>query len=209
MNLNPYLKAAGPYPVVQNPCPHFSMPVNLSAPRAGCLHTTEGGSSEGADAVFKRHFAPHFVVGPNLKGQVHIEQLVPVGCIGAALEAHNDLAIVQIEAVGFSKEQSWCFEPKTLDALSYLFVEIEKQYGVPLTHPWADDDWGLAGYNTPHRRSGKFGHVAGWFSHGDIPNNCHWDCGHLQWSKIFARAQAIKAPAAAPVAQTEGATAHA
>ena len=47
-------------------------------------------------------------------------------------------------------------------------VVCEKEWGIPLTHPWADGDYGRAGDN-PHRHAGKFGKVAGWFAHGDMP----------------------------------------
>src|SRR5207245_1747265 len=98
---------AGAFPVKQNPMPHFSQKANLNTARAGVLHTTEGGW-DGSEGVFKRHFSPHFMLGfhPATK-KVEIEQLVPVGFIGAATKAHNDLAIVQIEMIGFAEEQPW------------------------------------------------------------------------------------------------------
>jgi len=206
--VNPYVKQAGPYPVNFVPDPHFQTPVNLSAPRAGVLHTTEGSTIEGAEGVFSHHYAPHFTVGPDARRKVKIDQLVPIGFIGAALEEHNNLALVQIEVVGFSKTTPWFFDAPTADALANLLVVLERDYGIPLSHPWGDDDWAAAGPNA-HRASRKFGAVAGWFGHQDIPDNSHWDPGHLQWSKLFALAAKIKASASDPVAAYEGAPGHA
>jgi hypothetical protein len=191
MSLPPLVTQAGPYKINFTPCPFYHMRVDLTAPRAGILHTTEGGFS-GSMQVFKEHFAPHFELGINRDGQVQINQLVQIGYIGAACCAHNNKAIVQIEMVGFSKPDPWFPDDKTADALAHLLVVLEAQYAIPLSHPWDDDDWPRAGIN-PHRNAGKFGHVSGWFGHGDMPDpDTHWDPGHFQWSKLFDLANGIK-----------------
>ncbi|ARN82156.1 peptidoglycan recognition protein family protein [Methylocystis bryophila] len=197
--VDPYVKEAGPYPVSFVKCPFYAVPVRLDAPRAGVLHTTEGGFV-GSEGVFVRHWAPHFILGLD-RGEIKIHQLVPLGYIGASLEAHNDLALVQIEMVAFSQTTPWLPDAKTLDALAHLMVALDRDYGIPLSHPWPDDDWPRAGGN-PHRNSGKLGHVAGWFGHGDVPNNSHWDPGHLKWSEVFAYAERIKAALPARVAKS-------
>jgi hypothetical protein len=182
------------------------MPVDLTAPRSGILHTEEG-QWGGSLQVFEEHFAPHFVVGVDkTSGKTRIAQLVPVGFIGSACRAHNNKAIVQIEMTGFSKEHLWypsgivtldngkVFDYKDTDkALASLMIAIEKEYGVPLSHPYADDDWGKAGHN-PTRSAGKFGKVAGWYGHQNMPDpDTHWDPGAFCWSKLFALAESIKA----------------
>jgi len=204
--ISPWLTKVGTYEVEKIPCPYSRKKVQLELPRAGILHTEEG-QWEGSISIFKHHFAPHFTVGmDNATGKVRIAQLVPIGYIGSACRAHNDEAIVQIEMVGFSQTKPWYPHGKvarddghivdygdTDVALARLMIEIEKEYGVPLSHPYADDDWGRAGHN-PHRTSGKFGHIAGWYSHGDMPDpDQHWDCGHLQWTRLFKLAEDIKA----------------
>lgn len=183
--------------------PHFPQSVLDGAPRAGVLHTTEGDSIEGAMSVFKTHFAPHFVVGKDAKGVVHVQQLVPVGFIGAALVTHNNLAIVQVEMVGFSKETIWFPDAKTATALAGLMAACRDEYGIPLSHPWPDGVYGKATASDPHRNGGQFGKDAGWFGHGDVPApDSHWDPGALQWSRAFAMAAEItsSAPTPAPVA---------
>ena len=196
--VKPWLDQAGKFPVEHIPCPHFSIPVNLTAPRTGVLHTTEGNWTSSL-AVFKQHYAPHFLLGmDDSQNKVRIAQLVQAGTIGAALVTHNDHAIVQVEMIGFSKQTQWIPDDATLDALASLMAVCQHEYGIALTHPWADGDYGLYG-NNPHRSSGKWGVIGGWYGHGDVPiPDNHWDPGALQWSKVFARAAAMTEATAAP-----------
>lgn len=201
-SVKPWLDQAGKFPVEPIPCPHFSQPVDLDAPRTGVLHTTEGPTVEGALAIFRQHYAPHFLVGLDAHRQVRVLQLVQVGTIGAALVTHNWLAIVQVEMVGFSKETLWRPDDGTAEALASLMAVCKREYGIPLAHPWADGDFGRAGDN-PHRHAGKFGVAAGWYAHGDCPSpDTHWDVGALEWSSLLDRASAmtdiLNAPAWAP-----------
>jgi len=203
MSLKPILTQAGPYAVNWVPCPFSHDPVQLNLPRTGILHTTEG-FFDGALEVFERHYAPHFEVGL-YQGKPRINQLVKVGFIGSSCRAHNDEAIVQIEMVGFAQTTPWYPHGRlgrsdgnivdygdTDIALAHLMIEIEREYGVPLSRPFTDDDWPHAGHN-PNRSAGKFGHVAGWYGHGDMPDpDVHWDPGHLQWSRLFALANSLK-----------------
>jgi hypothetical protein len=180
-----WITKAGDYTVERlTDIPQYDEDVDLTAPRAGVLHTTEGGWA-GSDSVFEHHYAPHFMVG--MDGDVvRIAQLVPVGRIGAACRAHNNKAIVQIEMIGYSKETLWQPDVETAKALAALMVVCRDEWGIPLSHPWPESDWGRAGHN-PHRSSGKFGKVAGWFGHADMPDpDVHWDPGHLDWDWIFS-----------------------
>lgn len=187
-----WLDDVGKFKVEKIPCPHFSLAVDLAAPRTGVIHTTEGAwiSSMG---VFKTHYAPHFIVGAG-----RIAQLVPIGLIGAALVTHNDHAIVQIEVVSKSQQSLWLPDDATVEALAALMAVCQREYGIPLTHPWPDGDYGVYGDN-PHRHAGKWGVVAGWFGHGDVPApDAHWDPGALRWSALLAKAAAMTAITQAP-----------
>jgi Putative peptidoglycan binding domain/N-acetylmuramoyl-L-alanine amidase len=160
--------------------PHFAQTVDASAPPTGVLHTTEG-SRDSSLAVFRRHYAPHFLVSAG-----RIEQLVPVGFIGAAMVTHNWLAVVQVEVVAYSKETPWFFDDATAEAVAALMAACKAEYGIPLSRPWPDGVYGMARANDPHRNGGQFGKVAGWYGHGDAPSpDSHWDPGNLQWSKLF------------------------
>lgn len=191
--LRPTLDKAGRFPVVQVPCPfQHSQLVDLDAPPAGILHTTEGGWT-GSMVVFKQHYAPHFLIGINAAGRAEIAQLVPVGFIGLACRSHNNKARIEVEMVGNAKEMLWQPGPETMDALASLMLACRDEYGIPLSHPWPVGDYGRAGDN-PHRHSGKYGAVAGWFGHADMPGpDTHWDPGNLNWPAVFARAAVLDA----------------
>ena len=197
--VKPWLEQAGKFPIIHiGGIPHFNQGVVLNAPRTGVLHTTEGGWA-GSLAIFKQHFAPHFMLGFDADAQkVRIAQLVQIGTIGAALKAHNDQAIVQIEMIGFSKEQPWLPDDETLAALASLMAVCADEYGIPLEHPWPDGDFGKSGKN-PHRSSGKYGKVPGWYGHGDCPSpDTHWDPGNLKWSEVLGMAKHMTHDIGAP-----------
>jgi len=199
-----WLTKAGDFPVQHiGGIPHFPQHVNTGWPPAGVLHTTEGGTIEGAMSVFRTHFAPHFVLGKSAHSGVVIYQLVPIGFIGAALVTHNNMAIVQVEMVGFSKETLWFTDDETAAALAGLMAACRDEYGIPLSRPWADGVYGKASASDPHRNGGQFGKYAGWFGHGDVPApDSHWDPGAFEWSKAFALAAKIspRSPTAEPIA---------
>jgi hypothetical protein len=79
-----------------------------------------------------------------------------------------------------------------VDLIASLMMVCEAEYGIPLTRPWPDGVYGRARASDPHRHEGKFGSVAGWFGHGDVPDNDHWDPGNLQWQGLFNRAEILK-----------------
>ncbi|WSH04932.1 N-acetylmuramoyl-L-alanine amidase (plasmid) [Rhizobium ruizarguesonis] len=200
-----WLDQAGKFPIAHiGGIPHFNEAVPLGAPRTGVLHTTEGGWA-GSLAIFKQHFAPHFMLGFDADAQkVRVAQLVQVGTIGAALKAHNNRAIVQIEMIGFSKENPWIPDDETVAALASLMAVCAIEYGIPLEHPWPDGDFGKAGRN-PHRSSGKFGEHGGWFGHGDCPSpDTHWDPGNLEWSVILDKARQLAGVRLAPLIASAG-----
>jgi len=204
-NPKPWLEQAGKYPIAHiGGIPHINEGVLLDASRTGVLHTTEGGWA-GSLAIFKHHFAPHFMLGFDADVQkVRIAQLVQVGTIGAALRAHNNQAIVQVEMVEFSQEKPWLPDDDTAAALASLMAVCASEYGVPLQHPWPDGDFGKAGKN-PHRSSGKYGSVPGWYGHGDCPSpDAHWDPGNLKWSVILQMAKGMAVGIGAPPSVSAG-----
>lgn len=182
---------AGKYPVRQVSVHHLSETVSFDKPRTGVLHTTEIPWAESLKELTLHH-APHFMVGLNGK-KAEIVQFVPINFMGAALLHNNNDALVQIEMVGYSQEKLWLPDDKTLDALCSLMNVCEAEWGIPLSHPWPDGDYGMYGANTPHRKSGKWGHVAGWYGHADVPENLHWDPGNIQWSKVFDHCHELQA----------------
>ncbi len=185
------LHKAGPYDVTYIKCPARGGPVRLSKPRMAVLHTVEGGFDSGL-AVFKKHFAPHFLISSSV-----IAQLVPIGTAGSALKAHNVDAMVQIEMATFSKEELWLPDDPLAKRVAAVMATCCTLFNIPLTHPWKDGgDWGKYGPNS-HRSSGKWGKVPGWYGHVDVPDNLHWDPGNLQWSRLLSLAKTFVDPPAA------------
>ena len=188
-----WIDRVGSYRVEKNPCPHPNLPVNLNSPRSGVLHTTEGGWNS-AMSVFKQHYAPHFLVGPG-----RVAQLVPLGKMATALEnppggyETNRIAVCQIEVVGFSKEQPYQFPEATLDVLAKLLGVLEGECKIPLNRPFPDamppKPWATTQF--PRRHAGKWGKVAGWYGHVEVPENSHWDPGYLKWSELMRRADPL------------------
>src|SRR6187401_3138301 len=79
-----WLTKAGNYPVERMEMPHLPGTVDLTKPRAGVMHTTEG-SFDSALSVFRVHYAPHFMVGTDAKGRCRIVQMIALGNMAAAL----------------------------------------------------------------------------------------------------------------------------
>lgn len=180
------LQKAGAFDVVSIPCRAYAGPANLSSPRIGVIHTTEGGF-DGALSIFKKRFAPHFLINGTT-----IAQLVPIGAAGASLVTHNNMSLVQIEVVAYSKQQPWLPDDATLQRLAAVMATCHHLFGIPLSRPWADGDWGRYGDN-PHRHASFWGRVGGWYGHGDAPlPDEHWDPGNLQWGKIFNLAHTLE-----------------
>jgi hypothetical protein len=198
------LIAAGKYPVEQANCPATG-PVNLRAPRAGVLHTTEG-SFEGAYNEFRTKYAPHFLIGRDKAGKVRIVQFVSLGNYASALENHsggvetNTIAVAQIELVGYSKQAPWQADAGVSDALASLLAELHTVCGIPLTRPFSDamppGPWAVESFSRRH--AGKWGRVAGWYGHIEIPENSHWDPGAYKWTALLAAAKHKLAPAPTP-----------
>ena len=112
--------------------------------------------------------------------------------------AESAQPIVQIEMIGFSKEKPWLPDDETLAALASLMAVCADEYGIPLEHPWPDGDFGKAGKN-PHRSSGKYGKVPGWYGHGDCPSpDTHWDPGNLKWTEVLGMAKHMTHDIGAP-----------
>lgn len=188
-----WLTKAGPYRIEHYPCPHSNRQVDLSV-REGVLHTIEGSLESGMN-VFRQHYAPHFVPGIDRRNRVKIYQCVPLGYMAGTLVnleggvETNFEAEVQVELAGYSKKIPWLPVPQLADALAELFVVLKHVCDIPLARPFPNnpgpEPWATAMY--PRRRTGKWGRVAGWFMHMEVPENKHWDAGYFNWDAFMAR----------------------
>ena len=178
-----WITTAGVWTVEHVPCPDYAGPLDSLAPPIGVQHTTEGSTIEGALAVFRRHYAPHFLVGRDSKGKVRILQLLPLGRAAAALEhpagtvPTNGYARVQIELVGFSQHKLWRPDKDVTRALGCLYGVLAQAAGIPLVH-----------VANPQRDPKVWSKGGGWFGHDGVPNNQHWDPGVLDFDTVFSYA---------------------
>jgi hypothetical protein len=186
-------KTIGGRTIEHIPCPNPGATVDEHAPPTGVIHTVEGSLDSGL-GVFRQHFAPHFV----LDGHRTI-QLIPLGTMAAALENRlggvetNSITRAQIEVAGHSQEDSWYCDNATGEALADLVATLADAADIPLERPFPDampaKPW--ATVNFVRRSAGKWGHVAGWYGHVEVPENEHWDPGAFQWTKLMTRAKAL------------------
>ncbi len=147
----PWLDKAGKFAIEHIPCPHFSQAVTLTAPRAGVLHTTEGGW-DGSLGVFKSHLRAA------LSGRPRQDRPTRPGRHDRRGAGHPQLARDRPGRGGrLSKETPWFFDDATAEAVAALMAVCQAEYGIPLSRPWADGVYGMARANDPHRAAGKFG----------------------------------------------------
>jgi hypothetical protein len=175
------------------PCPNPGGTVDEHSPATGVIHTIEGSLDSGL-GVFRQHFAPHFT----LDGE-RVIQLVPLGTMAAALENRpggvetNSITRAQIEVAGKSSQNPWCCDAATTELLADLMATLAGTAEIPLERPYPDAMPALpwATVDFVRRHDGKWGHVAGWFGHIEVPENEHWDPGALEWAKVLTRAQQL------------------
>lgn len=175
-----WLTTAGVFTVEHVPCPDYAGNVDQSVKPKGVQHTTEGWTIESALAVFRQHYAPHFLVGRDAKKKVRILQLLPLGRAAAALEHSggvptNGYARAQIELVGFSQHKLWCPDKEVSRALGCLYGCLAQTVGIPLLH-----------VANPQRDPKVWTDGTGWFGHDGIPDNAHWDPGVLDFNTVFS-----------------------
>jgi hypothetical protein len=187
-----WLTHAGSYRVERAPAPQSHLAVDLSRPPAGVGHTTEC-SFECALRVFRRHYAPNFLVGRDRLGRVRIVQLVPLGAAAATLRNFpggaetNAWTRAQVELVGRSHRYQWQADPGVMHAFSALLLALRDAAGIPLARPYVDAYTDKAA--AWRRRDGKWGRTPGWFNHAEIPENDHWDMGGFRWRVALAGAR--------------------
>jgi hypothetical protein len=187
-----WLASAGPYRVEHLAAARTHVSVDLRRPAAGVGHTTEC-SFECALRVFRRRYAPTFLVGRDRLGRVRIVQFLPLGEAAATMRnlpggvETNGWARAQIEVAARSHAYQWQPDAAVMRAFSALLLTLRDAAGIPLARPYVDafssaaDAW--------RRRDGKWGRVGGWFNHGEVPENNHWDMGGFRWRVALAEAR--------------------
>lgn len=179
-----WLATAGPYKVERLNVPCLDADVSRTVAPKGVAHTTEGGWAS-AISVFRRQYAPHFMVGRD-NGRVRIVQFCPLGKAASALRNRaggvetNRWARAQIEIVGFSSRTLWKPDPGVLQAYAALLYELRQAAGIPLRYVPNGSRNPTAWKDRP-----------GWFAHAGVPENDHWDPGALDWTAVLNRASSF------------------
>lgn len=179
-----WITHAGPFPVTRiTGVPCFDVDVDQNIPPKGVGHTTEG-TWAGAMSVFRRHYAPTFMVGRDTTGQVRIVQFCPLGKISAALvnlaggAETNQWARAQIEMVGHSHPAPWQADAGVMAAFEALLYQLRDTAAIPLVHITNDS-----------RNPTVWHDSTGWFDHRGVPENNHIDMQAFRWNVAIAGAQ--------------------
>ncbi len=155
------------------------------------LHTTEGSSIDAAIRSYQgRYTCPHLTVDP-VSGRK--AQHLPLDVAAYALmnqpggvETNREDAI-QVEIVGFAAESpDWADEVLTF--LAGVILDILTQVPVPLVAPeFVGPEAGtIASASAPQRMTfDQWDNFAGICGHQHVPENDHWDPGHLNIARVF------------------------
>lgn len=165
-------------------------------PARGVLHTTEGRSfSPKTDSYGGWHTAyPHFTLIEDSSG-VLIYQHIPINVAARALKnleggvQTNRAHAIQIELVGMAS-QSANFSEQMLGAISTWMRWVEHETGVRPVAPL--EFVGRAGGSGETARSRMSSNewlaFNGWCGHQHVPENDHWDPGHINIGRLLATA---------------------
>lgn len=169
-------------------------PIDQSKPAVGVDHTTE---SSIMPSSFSRGI-PHFAPGPlHAGGRPKLTQWLPLGHYGTALQNDpggletNRWIRVQIEIVGYSSLDPWLpASPEYRSMLASLYEWCSKELGIPERSVFPNTlqrgtVW--ATEHNSHRKASRFGQVAGWYGHVDVPENDHWDPGSLKRDHLLGQ----------------------
>lgn len=171
----------------------------------GVLHTTEGHFGGSLDRFRRETGTPTFMLGyqtlkvvtgsdgkPRVSNEprasntrIRVAQFMPIGEVALTLKnpgggtETNREALVQVELIGTSVNGPNGFGPwvppePVLRVLGDLFRQVFEVCGVPLQR-------GGNGSRDVALWDGK----AGWFGHGEVPENDHTDPRGIDWQAIF------------------------
>lgn len=175
------------YPVAKRNVPGNAGGTFLpNSPMRGVLHTTEGSSVDGAFAAYRNNNSwPHFTVGKD--GMVF--QHVALDRAARALKnlsggvETNRQGAIQVEVVGSAVSPVW--PPAQVQAMIFLMRWIECQTGILPQGP-EFGSWEQYGYKNPLEFSYlDWNHFNGWCGHQHVPENTHWDPGHIDLSILL------------------------
>lgn len=184
----------GTIKVIKRPGPTTG-PITMTDVAMGVGHTIEGSNVPSSWP----NGCPNTASGPlRLGGRPKLVQMIGFGQYATALRNEtggtetNRLVRIQHEIAGYSSLEPWLPASKQHQViLASLFEWCQQELGIPEHRPFADTLPGgtvWAALGNPRRTSGKFGDVAGWYCHNEIPENLHWDWGSMQARVLLRQA---------------------
>lgn len=155
-------------------------------PKRGVIHTTEGTTTAGAVAAYKKNNSwPHFTVGIN--GLV--DQHVSLHKAARALQNDpgnvetNRAGAIQIEVVGKAANTVWPMAQ--ISAMQKLMRWIEAETGIKPQGPVFVGNEGF-GENAAQRFTyTAWQNFNGWCGHQHVPENSHWDPGKINLKNLL------------------------
>lgn len=161
------------------------------------LHTTEGGSTQGAIAALRAHNAwSHFIYNPATDELI---QCVPLNRASRSLRSGgnfgktNAARVIQVEIVGFAHESP--FWTPTINArvgrmIRTIANHVPFDVSMPVTFYGDRSGFTVASETAKQRMSWfnwyRFDAICG---HQHAPRNSHWDPGEIQVNQILAAAR--------------------
>jgi hypothetical protein len=167
-------------------------PVNgpkfLPMPWRGVLHTTEGGTLEGAVSSFRTtNFWPHFTIEPKtLRIVQHLPLTIGARALSDKVTPSNAAHCIQIEIVGNAAETpTWA--PEQLAFIRDVMRQIENLVPIPRQsgRTFLDSE----GVNkTPGNRMSvnEWKVFSGWCGHQHVPGESHWDPGAIDIDTLLS-----------------------
>ncbi len=159
----------------------------LPLPWRGVLHTTEGGTADGAIASFKAtNFWPHFTIEPNtLRVVQHLPLSIGSRALSDKATPENAAKCIQIEIVGFAANTPQ-MAPEQLAFIRDIMRQIENLVPIPRTSGRTFLDSVGVNANLNNRMGiDEWKSFSGWCGHQHVPGETHWDPGAIDISTLL------------------------
>jgi hypothetical protein len=163
-------------------------PRHLPVPWRGVLHTTEGGTIEGAlQSYTSTNFYPHFTLEPRTGRLVqHLPLTVGARALSDKVTPWpNACHCIQIEIVGHARNtHTWAEENAPIRDLVQRIEDL-----VPIPHRTSRvfrDVTGVAAHPSNRMDAPTWTTFAGWCGHQHVPGETHWDPGALDIAAVLS-----------------------
>jgi hypothetical protein len=187
-------------------CPGLDFATVPASNPKGVLHTVEGTNPEAAFTTYRaRRCPPHVTWDPVAdRAWLHVRPgrgAYALANLAGGVETNRANVRCQVEILGFAADapgrQPWWYAK-----LAARIVQWSTAFGVPARVPCEFAGNAAYGLRGVVRLTGsQFLGVSGWIGHQHVPENDHWDPGHLDRARLAAAiaAQETDMPQAADI----------